>query len=468
MNPYFFYPLLLSIVCSLFSQKEDTNNPNIILLMADDQGWGDVGYNGNNVIQTPNLDQMSKDGITFSRFYAAAPVCSPTRGSCLTGRHPFRYGIYFANTGKMRKEEITLAEALKSVGYRTGHFGKWHLGTLTNDEIDSNRGGQKENDYSPPWENGFDECFSTEAKVPTWNPMITPEKEAEGVGNKTPGELYGTHYWTGAGEKVSENLEGDDARVIMDRVIPFIKNCNRKEQPFLSVVWFHTPHSPVVAGEKYKQIYADQDNDTQHFYGTISALDEQVGRLRATLEDLGIAENTVIFYTSDNGPEGNASRPGRYKGSAGGLKGRKRSLHEGGIRVPGIMVWPEKINGGTKSNIPVSTSDYYPTVLDMLDLKIPNQPKLDGMSILPIISGKIKERPKPIGFQSKDQLAFIGHNYKIYSGDKGNTFQLYNLHKDPKEELDLSATFPDLKNKMVNQLNEWVKSCQKSDLGEDY
>ncbi|MHC4499432.1 MAG: sulfatase-like hydrolase/transferase, partial [Planctomycetota bacterium] len=149
--------------------------PNVVLVMTDDQGWGDVGYNGHPVLKTPNLDQMAEEGIRFERFYSGAPVCSPTRGSCLTGRHPFRYGIYHANVGHMKKDEITLAEVLKMQGCATGHFGKWHLGTLTKTVKESNRGGKRgAAHYSPPWENGFDECFSTEAKVPTWDPMVRP------------------------------------------------------------------------------------------------------------------------------------------------------------------------------------------------------------------------------------------------------------------------------------------------------
>ena len=182
--------------------------PNVILVMTDDQGWGDTGYNGHPTLKTPHLDRMAGQGLRFDRFYSGAPVCSPTRGSCLTGRHPYRYGITFANAGHLKKEEITLAEALKVLGYTTGHFGKWHLGTLTTQVRESNRGGPgSERIYSPPWENGFDTCFSTEAKVPTWDPMKAPGA----------GRPYGTHYWTGPGKRETENLDGDDSRVIMDR-----------------------------------------------------------------------------------------------------------------------------------------------------------------------------------------------------------------------------------------------------------
>ena len=144
-------------------------NPNIILIMADDLGYGDVACYGNPVVKTPHLDAMARDGIRFNRFYSGAPVCSPTRGSCLTGRHPYRYGIRWAGRHPLPKDEITLAEALKSKGYASGHFGKWHLGGLSRTIIQSEFP-DGPSPYSPPWENGFDESFSTESMVPTYNP----------------------------------------------------------------------------------------------------------------------------------------------------------------------------------------------------------------------------------------------------------------------------------------------------------
>ena len=145
----------IASACRFGSQVQD--RPNVILCMADDQGWGDTGYNGHPFLKTPQLDLMSESGLRFDRFYSGAPVCAPTRGSALTGRHPFRYGIWSANAGRMLDEELTLAEMLQGEGYVTGHFGKWHLGTLTNDELDGRRGGRKPEYFAPPWEHGFDE-----------------------------------------------------------------------------------------------------------------------------------------------------------------------------------------------------------------------------------------------------------------------------------------------------------------------
>ena len=171
---------LLSLACILTTTAslwlpavaladDPTDTPNVILIMSDDQGWGDVGFNGNAEIHTPNLDAMAAAGVKFDRFYAAAPLCSPTRGSCLTGRYPFRYGILAAHTGGMRVGEITVAEMLKSKGYRTGFFGKWHIGWVR--EADGGSRGI----FSPPSQHGFDTHFATTSAVPTYNPTVTPE-----------------------------------------------------------------------------------------------------------------------------------------------------------------------------------------------------------------------------------------------------------------------------------------------------
>jgi len=443
----------------LFSKNKGMDKPNIILCMADDLGWGDPGFNGNSIIRTANLDAMARAGMRFTRFYSAAPVCSPTRGSCLTGRHPYRYGVFFANVGHMLEEEITLAEALKMQGYITGHFGKWHLGTLTTTEKDSNRGGPRgAKHYSPPTDNGFDVCFSTEAKVPTWNPMKEPETN----------QPYGTSYWREDGTKATNNLDGDDSRVIMDRVIPFIRNAVDEGKPFLAVVWFHAPHGPVVAGPKYRKMYSQYSEDEQHYYGCITAMDEQMGRLRDWLRELGIADNTMLWFCSDNGPEGRDGKKGRYRGSAGPFRGRKRSLFEGGVRVPGLLEWPAHIKDGQVTDNLCCTSDYFPTVLDVLGFRIKRQPEpIDGVSLMPLIDGKMAKRPVPIGFESDKQVSLTDNRYKIYSKDNGKTYMLFDLIDDPGESRDLAAEKPQILQSMKATLEQWRKSCRDSLEGKD-
>jgi len=193
-----------------------TDTPNVIMIMSDDQGWGDVGFNGNAKIHTPNLDAMASEGVKFDRFYAAAPLCSPTRGSCLTGRFPFRFGILAAHTGGMRVGEITIAEMLQSKGYSTGFFGKWHIGWVREADVGS-RGF-----FSPPSQHGFETYFATTSAVPTYDPTVTPEGWTK-WGSK-PGQPWkgGTPY-VQDGTEVADNMDGDDSRIIMDRVIPFVE-----------------------------------------------------------------------------------------------------------------------------------------------------------------------------------------------------------------------------------------------------
>jgi arylsulfatase A-like enzyme len=451
-------PLLGALVlsgCSTVLERESAL-PNVILVMSDDQGWGDAGYQGHAVLETPSLDAMAASGIRFDRFYSAAPVCSPTRGSCLTGRHPYRYGILSANRGHMPRDEVTLAEALKARGYATGHFGKWHLGTLTVRERDSNRGGPEgAAHYSPPWENGFDECFSTEAKVPTWNPMFVPEgRKTEVSRNQTPGEPYGTFYWTGPGRKAAENLDGDDSRVIMDRAIPFIRRAVDCNTPFFAVIWFHTPHAPFVAGPEHRGKYARCDEEEQHYFGALTAMDEQIGRLRSELRSLGAAEDTMLWFCSDNGPERNTP------GTAGPLRERKRSLLEGGIRVPGLLEWPAGIGTPRVVEMPCCTSDYFPTVMDALGASASRH--FDGISLLPLFEGAMPARNSPIGFESGNQIAIIDDRYKLVSLDRGESYALFDIIADPGETRDLAAERPETVRSMRAVLDEWRASCEES------
>ncbi|QDU38007.1 Arylsulfatase precursor [Maioricimonas rarisocia] len=463
---------LFAIVCLAGPSHGDdraTTQPNIVLCMADDHGWGDTGYNGHPFLKTPHLDRMARDGMKFNRWYAAAPVCSPTRGSCLTGRHPHRYGVYFANTGSLKDEEICLAELLKERGYTTGHFGKWHLGTLTTTVKDANRGGPgSEAIYAPPWDNGFDVCFSTESKVPTYDPLRNPPAVAREAKRGVPtGGFFGTHYWTGPGESVpDEELRGDDSKLIMDRVIPFVSDAAGKDQPFLAVVWFHAPHTPVVADEEKRSLYPDHPHGLygQHYHGCITAMDEQIGRLRATLEDLGVADDTMLWYCADNGPE---SPTGKGAGSAGHFRGRKRSLYEGGVRVPGLLVWPNRVAAGQTTDIPCVTSDYLPTICDVLDIELPERP-YDGISLLPLLDGQMTERGQPIGFQSRSQRSLVSDRYKLYTANDGQTWELYDLIQDPGETENLADSHPQRVEEMQAALAAWMESCDASDRGEDY
>jgi arylsulfatase A-like enzyme len=369
----------------------------------------------------------------------------------------------------LKTEEITIPELLRPLGYTSGHFGKWHLGTLSTTIRDANRGGpQGAQHFSPPSLHGYDDSFVTESKVPTYDPMIRPPDGGrngwDALGDDDAREPYGTRYWDHQGTEVKENLSGDDSRIIMDRVLPFIEGAVDSNKPFFAAIWFHAPHLPVVADRRHSQPYWDRGRYARNYFGCVSALDEQVGRLRQRLTELGIAENTMIWFCSDNGPEGKA---GQAPGSAGELRGRKRSLYEGGVRVPSIVVWPAKVAPG-QTDVAAVTSDFLPTITELIGIEYPHDRPLDGTSLAPVLYGRSMPRNQPIGFQSGKQIAWHTGNYKLYSGDQGKTWELFDLANDVGESKNLAEEKPDLVKELVRQVSAWQQSCKRSDAGDDY
>lgn len=452
MNPKNFTLVTAFLVGTTLANER----PNIILMMADDMGWGDPSYNSGS-INTPALDAMAAQGLRFDRFYSASAVCSPTRGSCLTGRHPLRLGIPHANQGRLEADETPLSEVLDDIGYATGHFGKWHLGTMTTLRSDSNRGSAGNTSvYSPPWQHHYDFTFATEAKVPTFHPMRRtvnglPEPTSFGDPN-----FYGTYYWTppanpidwpsaaeGTIVQLDDNLSGDDSRVIIDRVIPFVQDAVAAGDPFFTVVWFHTPHKPLpdpggITGVDSDASYTD----------AIVGMDTQIARLRAELDTLGVTDNTMFWFCSDNGPENGV-------GSSGPYRARKRSLHEGGVRVPGLLVWPDKISAPMTSDFPAVTSDYYPTILDYLCIDVPGQKPLDGVSLRGVIENTMTEREVPIGFNFENERSWVDQRYKLISKNNGSTFELYDLIEDEREITNIAAANPLIVARMTQEFQTW-------------
>ena len=456
---------LLTQGCYAQSETSKNTNPNIILIMADDLGYGDVGFNGNKVVITPNLDTMSEEGVKFTNFYAAAPLCSPTRASILTGRSPFRQGIFAAHTGGMRPAEKTIPEILKKEGYKTGFFGKWHLGWLEPDKVES-RGM-----YSPPWHHGYDETFATKSAVPTWNPTKTPEGWTS-WGSTEDGSWGGSIY-IHDGVPVTDNLDGDDSRVIMDRAIPFIKESISEGKPFFTTIWFHTPHEPVVAGPEYLAKYPNIPLKQKHLYGCITAMDDQIGRLQKFLKDNNVDKNTIILFCSDNGPSDGLTKKGIA--SAGPFKGHKHQMWEGGLRVPSFITWPNKIKANQVSNYQSSTVDYLPTILDILNIPINKKIPLDGVSLKPVIlDGNSAERTTPIAsgykriYRGTELYAFISGDYKICIPEVGKEMMLFDIKNDPSETTNLASEKPELLKKMTEELETIKDSWRLSNEGKDY
>jgi arylsulfatase A-like enzyme len=471
-----FMGLVTAATVTLNVQAAD--KPNIILVMTDDQGYGDVGYNGHPFVQTPSLDAMAKDSVIFDRFYSAAPVCSPTRASVMTGRTPMRTNI--PNHGHyMRPHETTLPEALKSAGYVTGHFGKWHIGSV-----------QPESPTSPG-KIGFDEWL-------------------------TNLNFFDVDPYFAQNGKIVQ-LEGQGTVLTMTATLDFLKKHKDGDKPMFAVTWFPSPHDPF--GE-IPENFPDVENlysdiETKHgiqekfrgYYLEITLLDQQIGRLRQSLRDMNIADNTIIWFCSDNG--------GLVKEHSGG-RAKKGSIYEGGLRVPALLEWPAKLKP-QKIDTPANTYDIYPTLLDIAGVTVDHQPQLDGVDLMPVIEGSQKERPamgfwhlyepgqatwgdrimkklkeaqeageetphperllKNVNeFPERDRSDLNGHAawtqwpWKLHRIVKKGTetVELYNLESDPEEANDLSTTNPEKTGAMLKQLDTWQNSVFDSWEGKDY
>jgi arylsulfatase A-like enzyme len=444
-----------------------SRSPNMVFVLTDDQGWGDVAYNGHPKIQTPHLDAMAEAGIRFDRFYAAASVCSPTRVSCLTGRNNWRVNMSSPineDEGHLPQEEITIAEALKENGYATGHFGKWHVGGFNPETSGDHR--------MPPWEVGFEECFSTHNVLVTFDPYA-----------KLPKYGIGAAYWHNGrnipfeeGHNTPE-LRGDDATIVMSKAIDFIRTQAAAEKPFLALVWFHNVHTPLGKNPELMAQYADCEPQEQIYFSNITAIDTQVGILRETLRELGIADNTMLWFASDNGPnlKGKSNvkyadaQDGKFNytpiGSTGAFRGWKRDCYEGGLRVPALLEWPAGIEQPFATDFPAVTSDYFPTALDAAGIPLPTDREYDGTSLLPLIEGKITERPAAIGFHCNGMQAWTEARYKIVRTLKAKknpdiAWELYDLLEDPFEETNLAADKPEVLERLSKDFDTWAASAE--------
>lgn len=423
---------LIALTLFLGVQVLPGKKPNIILVMTDDQGWGQTGYYEHPALKTPNLDAMAANGLRFDRFYAGAPVCSPTRASVLTGRANDRTGVP-SHGHALRLPEKTIAAALKKAGYATGHFGKWHLNGLRGAGVPV----LPKDPYGPAGF-GFD-TWMTVTNFFDLNPLM--------------GSSGGVHQF-----------QGDSSGVIVDEALKFIKKQDEAKQPFFAVIWDGSPHSPFQASEDDLAPFKDLDRKSQQHYGELVAFDRSIGVLRKTLRDLKIADDTLIWFCSDNG-----GLPGIKPTTVGPLRGHKGTVWEGGLRVPGIIEWPAEIKPRVTS-YPASTMDIFPTIADLLDL--PGDALLqpvDGKTLKPLFAEDLKSRETPIPFHFLGKGALVDNDYKIVSEkiSKGS-FALYNLKTDPGETTDLSKSHPGKLQEMSSYYQSWYLSLQVSIAGKDY
>ncbi|WP_417849246.1 sulfatase [Thalassoglobus sp.] len=435
----------------------ETTPPNIIIVLCDDLGYGDIGCYGHDVIKTPHLDKFAKQGLKLTDCYAAAPNCSPARTGLMTGRTPSRVGVYswipFLSPMHVRETEITIAHRLKDAGYETCQVGKWHLNGWFN------LPGQPQ-----PSDMGFDHWFATQN-----NALPNHRNPYNFVRNGIP-----------AGP-----LEGYASHLVTDEAINWLDHRDEKK-PFFMYVCYHEPHEPIATDPEYAALYGNGDKPSlEAHHGNITQMDTAFGRLMKKLETLNLEDNTLVIFTSDNGPAMTRIHP---HGSTDGLRKYKGHLYEGGIRVPGLVRWPGHVKPGTTSDVPVSAVDFLPTLCEVAGTTPPTDRVLDGTSVLPVFHGKNVTREKPLYWQfnyakSDPRVVIRDGDWKLLSkldlNDQGNLtditdqqmqqfktaklqgFELYNLKQDRNETTDLSKTNPQQLNKMVAAMTEIYTQVQQ-------
>jgi len=400
--------------------------PNIIIILADDYGYGDVGCYGSERFQTPHLDALAAGGLRFTDFHSNGAVCSPTRAALLTGRYQQRTGIHGVVTAARHRhtgldlEEISFAEVLKSEGYSTALFGKWHLGYLP--------------EYNPVRQ-GFDEFRGYVSGNVDYHAHL---------------DQTGMEDWWKQDQLDPEC--GYTTDLITDHGVEFIKRHQNK--PFVLYLAHEAPHYPYQGRHdppRYTREHGrTTDSATIEVYREmIEVMDEGVGRIHQAVVDAGLMENTFIFFFSDNGPSG--------PGSAGPLRGKKGEIWEGGHRVPAIAFWPGKIEAGRVSDLPAMGADLLPTLGAIGGTALPDHLPLDGINLLPHLIENKLPAPRPLFWWHQDQLAIRQGDFKLISDTSFSKTSLYNLKDDLREEKDIAAEYPDLVKELLILLKEWQK-----------
>ena len=420
------------------------DKPNVLLVMSDDHGWTQTGYYGHPLLKTPNLDAMAEEGLRMDRFYATAPMCSPTRAAVLTGRTNDRTGVFRVGD-PINKQEQMLSTAFREAGYSTAHFGKWHLNgsNIPGHQIPAS-------DPLSPGELGFDYWLSISTQF-----NLDPVLSRNGV---------------------PEQFEGDGSEVIVDEALEFITRETKKGRPVFVVIWYSTPHRVFEATEEDAAPYLDRTDKTSALQlGELAAMDRSIGTLRQGLHDLGIAENTLVWFTSDNGglPDIDyGEHLGVHPDSTGHLRGFKKDLYEGGIRVPTIIEWPGTIEPRV-SHYPSSTTDIFPTLIDVAGLHPDSINAVnDGVSLARVLANdEPSRREEPMGFRVVAGRAWLDNDWKLvrnYTSGEDGEFELYNVVGDPSETKNLARQRPEIADRMMKELAVWEVSIERSIAGADY
>ena len=461
---------------------------NIVLVMGDDHGWDETGYNGHPWVRTPVLDEMAREGLRLDRFYSGGPSCSPTRATVITGRHHNRSGVY-APGYSLQRDTVGIAHLLRDAGYATGHFGKWHLGPV------------KAGSPTNPGALGFDTWVSHD----NFFELDPPLSRNGGPPERFPGE---------------------SSDVCVAEAVRFIDAARAEQRPFFAVVWFGSPHEPYQGLADDLAVYDDLPADIgtrtvrltsletgrpverrqrdvlRERFAEITAMDRAIGRLRRHLVECGLRDDTLVWYCGDNGTPSEAVATVPFRGWKG-------QVYEGGIRVPGIVEWPARIRGPRVSDMITVTTDTLPTLCELVGVPLPAGP-LDGISLLPLFEGRMTERPEPVGFwvgRPRDGLepsidpelqrgttptvkrghggftrdfvnfvqpdiraedfagprAVLGSRFKLVVDAAGaGSVELFDIRADPAETRDLAADHPDEVARLAAALRNWQQSVLES------
>lgn len=428
--------------------------PNFIIIMTDDQGYGDLSCMGNADFRTPNIDELAEGGARFTNWYSNSPVCSPSRASLLTGCYPGHAGVRAILAGHRRATGLTprvptIATAVKELGYQTAIVGKWHLGL------------QEE---SRPNKNGFDYFYGFMAGCVDYYSHIFYWSMADGRTNPT-------HDLWENNEEIYDNGRYF-TEMISEKAVEKIREMNEGEEPFLMYVAYNAPHYPMHAPRKYLDRFSHLPEDRRIMAAMISAVDDGIGQITDELKRLGIEEDTVIFFQSDNGPSRESrnwmdGRPDPYYGGLpGGLKGHKFSLYEGGIRVPGIFCWPGHIAPGQVIDEPCAAMDVFPTLLHLAGGD-PSKYELDGMDIASVLMNSEQSPHHELFWEMEGQTAVRSGKYKLtlngqlVEGDAPFVpVFLADLSADPGEMVNLAEEMPELAENLRNRALEWRESIE--------
>jgi len=431
--------ILLSYVAAAGVAAEPSatsERPNFVFVFADDWGWGDLRCYGHPVLRTPNLDRLARDGTLFTQFYVASGVCSPSRTAIMTGHFPARHRIHghLARPEQNQRRAMpnwldpdvpTVTDLLQQAGYRTGHFGKWHLG--------SGEGAPSIGEYGIDDHKGVN---STDDYPNLWGPEFRPRS----------------------------------TEIIIDETIRFIEQ--NRQGPFYVQAWLLDTHAYLQPTEEQQKAYPRHNGALKIYYSVATDADQHIGRLMKRLQELGLAENTVFVFSSDNGPEdiviGNASHSG--VGSAGPFRGRKRSLYEGGVRMPFIVRWPQGTPAGAVDNSSVIGGvDWLPTICSLADVELPDGLNLDGEDMSAALRGRPTQRVKPLlwewrfrvhghALHQSPMLSIRDGKWKLLMNPDRSRVELYDIPADPSELTNLADWQPEVVERLAGKVLAWQKT----------